>query len=62
MSENTNNPLGLKDKLYTIEEFASEIRSQFGADDYVSDIFLDLVCIYFLVRLTYGHDVNRPNL
>ena len=40
MSENTNNRLGLKDKLYTIEEFASEIRSQFGADDYVSDIFL----------------------
>ena len=40
MSENANNPLGLKDKLYTVEEFASEIRSQFGADDYVSDIFL----------------------
>ena len=40
MSENTYNPLGLKDKLYTVEEFASEIRSQFGADDYVSDIFL----------------------
>jgi hypothetical protein len=40
MSDNTNNPLGLKDKLYTVEEFASEIRSQFGADDYVSDIFL----------------------
>ena len=40
MSENTNNPLGLKDKLYTVEEFASEIRSKFGADDYVSNIFL----------------------
>jgi len=40
MSDNANNPLGLKDKLYTVEEFASEIRSQFGADDYVSDIFL----------------------
>ena len=40
MSENTNNPLGLKNKSYTVEEFASEIRSQFGADDYVSDIFL----------------------
>ena len=40
MSENTNNPLGLKYKLYTVEEFAFEIRNKFGADDSVSDIFL----------------------
>lgn len=40
MNENTNNPLGLKEKLYTVEEFAFEIRNKFGANDSVSDIFL----------------------
>ena len=40
MSENTNNPLGLKDKSYTDKEFATEIRRQFGTDDYVSNFFL----------------------
>ena len=40
MNENINNPLGLDKKLYTVEEFAFEIRNIFGADDNVSDIFL----------------------
>ena len=40
MTTNTYNPLGLEDKLYTVEEFAFEIRNKFGADDSVSDIFL----------------------
>ncbi len=40
MNENTNNPLGLKEKLYTVEEFAFEIRNKFDANDSVSDIFL----------------------
>ena len=40
MNENINNPLGLDEKLYTVEEFAFEIRNRFGADDNVSDIFL----------------------
>ena len=40
MNINTNNPLGLDKKLYTVEEFASEIRNKFGADDSISDIFL----------------------
>jgi len=30
MKENDNNPLGLKDKLYTIEEFGTELRNKFG--------------------------------
>ena len=40
MNENINNPLGLKEKLYTVEEFAFEIRNKFDANDSVSDIFL----------------------
>ena len=39
MNKNTN-PLGLDEKLYTVKEFATEIRNKFGADDNVSDIFL----------------------
>ena len=39
MNKNTN-PLVLDEKLYTVEEFATEIRNKFGADDNVSDIFL----------------------
>ena len=40
MNKNINNPLGLEEKLYTVEEFAFEIRNKFGADDSVSEIFL----------------------
>ena len=40
MNENINNPLGLIEKLYTVEEFAFEMRNRFGADNNVSDIFL----------------------
>ena len=40
MNENINNPLGLKEKLYTVEEFAFEIRNKFDTNDNVSDIFL----------------------
>ena len=37
MTTNTNNPLGLEDKLYTIEEFASTIRAKFGTNDNLPD-------------------------
>ena len=40
LNKNINNPLELEEKLYTVEEFASEIRNKFGDDDSVSDIFL----------------------
>ena len=40
MNKNINNPLGLEEKRYTVEEFAFEIRNKFGNDDSVSDIFL----------------------
>ena len=40
MTTNTKNPLGLQDKLYTIEEFALAIRSKFRANDNLPDSIL----------------------
>ena len=40
MSIDANNPLGLKDKLYTIEEFALAVRTKFGANDGLPDFAL----------------------
>ncbi len=51
MATNTNNPLGLEDKLYTIEEFALAIRAKFGTNDnlpdsVIVDIFLNKYPMY----------------
>jgi|TARA_B100001142_G_C13991500_1_gene522937 hypothetical protein len=40
MNENGNNPLGIEDKLYTIEEFGSLLRNKFGGDNYISNVML----------------------
>ena len=40
MTINANNPLGLEDKLYTIEEFALAVRTKFGANDSLPDFAL----------------------
>ena len=40
MKENENNPLGIEDRLYTVEEFGSELRNKFGADNYISNVML----------------------
>ena len=40
MNENENNPLELENKLYTIEEFGSVLRSKFGGDNYISNVML----------------------
>ena len=40
MKENDKNPLGLENKLYTIEEFGSVVRNKFGGDNYISNIML----------------------
>ena len=40
MNENDKNPLGLENKLYTIEEFGSVVRNKFGGDNYISNIML----------------------
>ena len=40
MKNNDNNPLGLENKLYTIEEFGSAVRNKFGGDNHISNIIL----------------------
>jgi hypothetical protein len=40
MKETDKNPLGLENKLYTIEEFGSVVRNKFGGDNYISNIML----------------------
>tara|TARA_B100000768_G_scaffold138613_1_gene129816 strand:- start:308 stop:520 length:213 start_codon:yes stop_codon:yes gene_type:complete len=40
MKESNNNPLGLENKLYTVEEFGSAVRNKFGGDSYISNVML----------------------
>ena len=40
MKENNDNPLGLEENLYTIEEFGSALRDKFGGNNNVSNIML----------------------
>ena len=40
MNINSNNPLNLEDKIYTVKEFASALRNKYGANDNLSDSIL----------------------
>ncbi|MAQ69695.1 MAG: hypothetical protein CMD23_01195 [Flavobacteriales bacterium] len=40
MITNTNNPLEIEDKLYTVEEFAFVLRTKFGSNDSLPDSVL----------------------
>ena len=40
MKKSDNDPLGLGNRLYTIEEFGSVLRRKFGGDNYISDVML----------------------
>lgn len=40
MSNVDKNPLGIKKKLYTVEEFGAVVRSKFGGDNFISNIIL----------------------
>tara|TARA_B100000768_G_scaffold120886_1_gene111862 strand:+ start:823 stop:1035 length:213 start_codon:yes stop_codon:yes gene_type:complete len=40
MKESNNNPLGLENKLYTVEEFGFAVRNKFGGDSYISNVML----------------------
>ncbi len=52
------NPLGLVNKLYTIDEFGFEIRKKFGAENYISDIMLGEL---FLAKYpTYSCKIKKP--
>ena len=40
MPQENTNPLGLENKLYSVEEFAATLRSKFGGDNTISDVIL----------------------
>ena len=40
MKQSNDNPLGLVDKLYNVEEFGATLRNKFGADNNISNIML----------------------
>ena len=40
MKESLENPLGLKNEMYSIDEFGAAIRNKFGADSSVSNLML----------------------
>ena len=40
MKEFENNPLGLENKLYSVEEFGFAIRNKFGGDSFISNVML----------------------
>ena len=58
MKESNNNPLGLENKQYTIEEFGSALRNKFGADNYISNIMLAEI---FLAKYPlYSCKIKKP--
>ena len=40
MKEINDNPLGLENKMYSVEEFGATLRNKFGADNNISDVVL----------------------
>lgn len=40
MKESNENPLGLENKTYSVEEFGATLRNKFGADNNISDVVL----------------------
>ena len=58
MSNVDKNPLGIKKKLYTVEEFGSVVRSKFGGDNYISNIMLGEM---FLAKYPeYSCKIKKP--
>ncbi len=58
MKEKDNNPLGLENKSYNVEEFGSELRKKFGGNDYISNIMLAEV---FLAKYpVYSCRIKKP--
>ena len=57
---NTNNPLEMEDKLYTVEEFALAVRSKFRANDNLPDSVI--VDIFIKKYPMYSCKIKRdPN-
>ena len=58
MKENDNNPLGLEDKQFTIEEFGADLRDKFGGDNYISNVILAEI---FLSKYSiYSCKIKKP--
>jgi hypothetical protein len=58
MKESDNNPLGLENKLYSLEEFGSALRNKFGGDNYISNVMLAEL---FLVNYpVYSCKIKKP--
>tara|TARA_B110000003_G_scaffold261458_1_gene283176 strand:+ start:590 stop:802 length:213 start_codon:yes stop_codon:yes gene_type:complete len=59
MKEKDNNPLGLENKLYTIEEFGSVLRNKFGGDNFISNVMLAEL---FLAKYpVYSCNIKKSN-
>ena len=63
MTIDTNNPLGLKNKLYTIEEFALAVRAKFGTNDSLPDFALVNIFInkYPMYACKIKNNQNQTN-
>ena len=58
MKESDNNPLGIENKLYTIEEFGSAVRNKFGGEHFISNIMLAEL---FLAKYpVYSCKIKKP--
>jgi len=58
MKESDNNPLGIENKLYTIEEFGSTVRNKFGGEHFISNIMLAEL---FLAKYpVYSCKIKKP--
>tara|TARA_B100000963_G_scaffold66135_1_gene54340 strand:+ start:2735 stop:2947 length:213 start_codon:yes stop_codon:yes gene_type:complete len=58
MIKSNDNPLGLKNKLYDIEEFGATLRNKYGADDNISNIML--AEIFLSQYPTYCCKIKKP--
>jgi hypothetical protein len=58
MIESNDNPLGLENKLYDIEEFGATLRNKFGADDNISNVML--AEIIFSQYPIYSCKIKKP--
>ena len=58
MIKSNDNPLGLVNKLYDIEEFGATLRNKYGADDNISNIML--AEIFLSQYPTYCCKIKKP--
>ena len=59
MKEKNDNPLGLKEKMYTLEEFGSAVRYKIGAENDISDFML--AKIYLTKYPTYSCKIKKSD-